>query len=120
MYPRRHPSSNASPTPQRGLRQASFAAGFLLGSLIIVLLLGFFSAAAVSPALHRMVCPDADQPSHQCVITVMAAGLLALTSTQVVASVIPFPTVGFLILRGETHRATPVYRLSPSRAPPSA
>jgi hypothetical protein len=87
--------------------------------LLLILLLGFLSAAAVSPELHRWVCPNADEPDDQCVVTVLAAGLVLGSATHIDATVVIRWIVDAAPPIGEAPHVTAHHRFPPSRAPPS-
>jgi hypothetical protein len=88
------------------------------GALLLVVLLGFFSAAGVSPELHRWICPEAGQPDDQCVIRVLATGLLLSSCTQVDAAVVARAVPAVVRPAVGVPRTLPVDSLSAPRAPP--
>jgi hypothetical protein len=88
----------------------------LAGFLVLVLL--FLGTLAASPTLHQWFHPDANAPSHDCVITLFAKG-------QVSAATVAPLLVGLVILFGGVALLPEMlvlpsadYRFSSSRAPP--
>ena len=85
------------------------------GAAVLVLTL---SVLAASPQFHRWLHPDADQPEHECAITLFQHGVteplaaisFVVTPLLLVAGLGAFPAGPDLL--------APRYRLSPGRAPP--
>ena len=94
-----------------------------LGSSALALLLAasvlFISTAAVTPALHTLIHPDAAAHDHQCVITLFASGhVSAAPDIQIlIAAVALFAGVILLIETFALPSAD--YRFSLGRAPPA-
>jgi hypothetical protein len=96
------------------------AVGRVAGVVLLMALLIGLAALASSPLLHLRLCPNANRPDHHCAVTDFAAGLaevpvaaaLGLAVLAVVFACLPEPAI--------CRRAASPFRLSPSRAPPSA
>jgi hypothetical protein len=92
--------------------------GRALAALLAALYL-FLSLVAVNHALHACWHEDAGQPDHQCVLTLLGNGQVALesTATEPILSGAPF------IVRltfAELHLTPACHRLPPGRGPPTA
>jgi hypothetical protein len=89
------------------------------GGLLMLVLFLFLEASAISPALHSLVCPKAGQPDDDCAVACFAAGLV---ESPPVAANLGSPSLMCRWItiqwREETHPSSPLFRLSPSRAPP--
>lgn len=57
------------------------------GALLVLFML--MAAFAASPALHRSLHADADQPNHHCAITVLAQGQIDVPPCDAVACELP-------------------------------
>jgi hypothetical protein len=93
--------------------------GKTAGAAGLFTLLLFLGLAAVSPPVHEMVCPDADQPGHHCAVTDFATGLLEAPALAWAGLAVFFGVPTVLLWTKEPHRPAPLFRLSPSRAPPA-
>jgi len=86
-------------------------------SLLLILLL-FLDASAVSPTLHSLVCPKAGQPDDDCAVACFAAGLVESPPvTDVSVTVIECHWIAVQWC-DKAFPTSPLFRLSPSRAPP--
>lgn len=94
--------------------------GKTAGALLMLALLVFLSAASASCDLHALVCSDARQPTDHCAIAKYAAGMVEIPALPILCSASGFPD--FVLPTGvnEALPVTPLFRLSPSRAPPFA
>jgi hypothetical protein len=88
-------------------------------ALVCLVVFMVVEVLALSPALHKDIHPDADSPSHHCVVTLLSHSQLTSAGAvcelpALVATLVfclpPLQTAAF---------ASFDYRLSPSRAPPS-
>jgi hypothetical protein len=90
-----------------------------MAALFIVLILAF-SFLAVYPAAHRLVHKDANQPGHECAITLFARSqILPVTA----ASISVFVVLGLLPSFGLPEKSVCLSRpfaLPPSCGPPAA
>jgi hypothetical protein len=93
-------------------------AGRIAGVAVMLALLVFLCAAAVSPTLHEAVCPDAGSPTDTCAVVSFAMGLVESCSTTVCCLAIILGVFISLPWRCEVYHAAPLFRLSPCRAPP--
>jgi len=94
------------------------AAGSKAGVAVVLLLLLGLELAASSPQLHAMICPQAGQANDYCVIKQFQSGMVDLPIVQAVDVSPPFLEVIVPCWREEFHPAAPLFRLTPSRAPP--
>ena len=94
------------------------AAGIAVVVLLIGLLLGLVALAS-SPTLHLRFCPNANRPGHHCAATDFAAGLAEVPVAAALVFAVVMLVAGDFPASEIQHRAAPVFRLSPSRAPPS-
>jgi len=92
--------------------------GRTAGALIMLALLLFLGAAATSNAVHELVCPDAGQPDHHCAVTQFAAGQIETSQVAVACLTVFLGVLTVPVWSKETHPASSLFRLSPSRAPP--
>lgn len=85
---------------------------------ILLLTLLVLGLAACSPELHALICADAGQSDDACAVKQYQSGMLEIPQVQAVdVSVI----LGVAIAASLAERlplASPLFRLSPSRAPP--
>ena len=96
------------------------ASGKMAGMVLSLLLLAGLGLTASSPALHRLICPDAGQADDYCVVKQFQSGLVEAPLAQALV-VAALPGLSLLpCYSDEVHLIMPLYRLSPSRAPPSA
>jgi hypothetical protein len=77
-------------------------------------------AAAVSPQIHRLVHPDAASATHFCLLTQVRHGSMALGVLPVVAPAPPALQMWVVRCPDAPVLSSFDYRLSPSRAPPTA
>ena len=89
----------------------SAIAGVLLGLFIATLSLTYFEA------LHCALHCDADQPSHECAVTLVQKGLLDAAETFVAATPLPAAPCEQIFLTESVLTSTD-FLLSPGRAPP--
>lgn len=94
-------------------------AGQAAGALIMLALLLFLGAAAASITVHELVCPDAGQPDHQCAVTQFAAGQIETPLVAVACLTVFLGVLAVPLWSNEAHPASPLFLLSPSRAPPA-
>ena len=87
--------------------------------MLIALLLGLVAAAS-SPTLHLRLCPNANRPGHHCAVTDFAGGLAEVPVAAALGLVVLAVVFSSVRLPEVLPLATPLFRLSPSRAPPSA
>jgi len=95
-------------------------AGRIAGAALMLGLLVFLDAAAVSFPLHQAVCPDAGKPTDTCAVAAFAAGLAESPATPVLCLAAIVGVFIPLLWRCEVHRTAPLFRLSPSHSPPFA
>ena len=89
------------------------------GSLLCLGLFIFLELLAVSPELHQYFHPDANQPDHQCGVTLMAHG--QVDAAPGALTVVLSPLFAFEI--PSLPLAAPVtvdHHFSPGRAPPAS
>jgi hypothetical protein len=100
------------------LNRTQFRAGGIAAAGLLIGLMLVLSTLTSSPSLHLKFCPNATTPGHHCAVTAFAGGV-AGTSLTPVLSVIPcLIAAAALPLLEFTCRASPLFRLSPSRPPP--
>ncbi len=87
--------------------------GVLLCGMVL-----FLSALAASPSLHKWLHHDADDPDHECAITLFAHGQVSAATVAPVVAVFGALFGGILLLAQTFVLASADYRFSPSRAPP--
>ena len=89
-----------------------------LSSLLVAALLAL-QAMALLPSLHRLVHYDADNPSHQCAVTLLAQGHINLCAAEP-PLVGPPAIIGYAgPLFAEKVLVSTDLQLLPSRGPPS-
>src|SRR5437899_2988525 len=88
-------------------------------ALMLSLWLGTLALAA-SPQLHRLIHKDAQSLNHHCLITHLKQHSLLAASSTILAPTPPIVDVGSACSPDPQFLPTRDYRLSPSRAPPSA
>jgi hypothetical protein len=94
------------------------AAGRIVGVAMLLFLLLGLGMASCSPELHRLICPEADQPNDFCAVKQFQNGLVEVPLLQAVGVSLLFVLVVTVCRGEELHLAFPLFRLSPSRAPP--
>lgn len=88
-------------------------ASLLLGCLLTV------QAMAAFPALHALVHPDADDPAHECAVTLFCHGQVDASPSAV--PILPAPElVTFTELPPQVVFVSTDVRLIPSRGPPAS
>jgi hypothetical protein len=88
-----------------------------LAALLVGMIL-WLDAMAACPALHELIHHDADQPGHECAVTIFAHGKVesATIEVPVVATAVSIeaaPQIEFPVF------GTAIENLPPGRAPPS-
>lgn len=83
--------------------------------IFMVLFCGLMSS---SPALHRIIHPDANQEHHECAITIFAHGHVGLTDGSTILIAPPVREAEAPLLFQNTLLGLTDYLLLPSRAPP--
>jgi hypothetical protein len=83
-------------------------------SILLVLLLNLLAAC---PALHELIHHDADEPGHECAVTLFAHGH-ADSPVMEAAAIIPVAPVKFSPLVSVPFFDTLVTTLPPGRGPP--
>jgi hypothetical protein len=94
------------------------SAGTLASALLMLALLIFLDAAAASSPLHRAVCPDAGKPTDTCAVATFAGGTVADSPAPAVLAIAVCLVLVIARWTDEVLASAPVFRLSPSRAPP--
>lgn len=91
-----------------------------LRALGVLLALHILSALVLeaSPGLHRKIHPDADSPDHECLATMMGAGLIEPTALGLLFAVLVLAVFYKDLPHAESFLPTVAYRLLPGRAPP--
>ena len=91
-----------------------------LRALGLLLALHVLSALVLEarPELHRTVHPNADSPDHQCLVTMMAAGLIETTALVSLVAVLILACLGKALSFAELFLPVIAFRLLPGRAPP--
>ena len=85
------------------------------GLLVAVVLL--LNAMAASPALHELIHHDADQPGHECAVTMFAHGKVD-TSTVDISVVTPATSIEIVPPVIFSVFAPAIENLPPGRGPP--
>jgi hypothetical protein len=102
----------------RILQQSKFgkaASAFVLAVLVLLL-----SALGSSPALHKLIHPDAGAPDHECVISLFANGQVSSAPSAQVLVGLVLLFGGVALLTATLIFSSADYRFSSSRAPPSS
>jgi hypothetical protein len=86
----------------------------LLGASVL-----FSSLLAVSPALHQFFHNDANQASHECVVTMLQKHQVSTDSTLVMAVLLAPAIFFFRLVAGAPVLAQTTYSRSRGRAPPA-
>lgn len=89
------------------------ALGVLLCALVLLL-----SALAASPSFHQWLHHDADNPDHECAVTLFSSGHVNAASLVPVAVVVIVFFAVLALLPQDFVPASADYRFSSSRAPP--
>jgi hypothetical protein len=95
------------------------AAGRVVGVVLLLFLLLGLGLAASSAQLHELLCPDAGQPDDSCVIKQFQSGLIEAPLARPVVVLFLFLLAASSCQTGERYLASPLFELSPSRAPPA-
>lgn len=103
-------------TPARRWR----GVGRIVGALLMLALLVFLGAAAVSFPLHQSVCPDAGSPTDSCAVVAFAAGLVESPLSLVLGATVILTFLIALLMPCEADSSMPLFRLYPSHSPPFA
>jgi len=87
-------------------------AAWLVGTILLL------DAMAACPALHELIHHDADQPGHECAVTMFAHGKVESATVEVPLAVAMYPIettpqIEFSVF------STAIENLPPGRAPPA-
>jgi len=93
-------------------------AGRSVGIVVLLFLLLGLSIASCSPKLHQLICPQAGQADDFCAIKQFQCGSVEALLAQADLGLPSFVFVAKSHCVEELHLASPLFRLSPSRAPP--
>jgi hypothetical protein len=100
-------------------RNLKFGTVFRKASAVLLCAMVLFLAAlAASPSLHEWLHHDANEPDHDCAITLFAHGQVNATTIVPVMAVVAALFGGVALLARTFELASADYRFSPSRAPP--
>ena len=100
-------------------RNLKFGTVFRKASAVLLCAMVLFLAAlAASPSLHEWLHHDANEPSHECVVTLFAHGQVNATTIVPVVALVAALFGGVALLTQSFELASADYRFSPSRAPP--
>ncbi len=88
-------------------------------ALLLACLILLLDAMAACPKLHELIHHDADQPGHECAVTMFAHGQVD-SSVEIVAAVIPLVPVEFSLLTLVSIPNAQVETFPPGRGPPAA
>jgi hypothetical protein len=94
-------------------------AGRIAGVAVLIALVLGLGLCASSAALHQKLCPYAGTPGDSCAVAAFAAGLVTASPVPVIVAAVVWLVVGAILLSEVSLPPTPLYRLSPSRAPPA-
>jgi hypothetical protein len=89
------------------------ASAILLCAMVL-----FLAALAASPSLHEWLHHDANEPDHECAVTLFVHGQVSATTIVPVMAVMAALFGGIALLAKTFELASADYRFSPSRAPP--
>jgi len=101
---------------QLGIRHLQRPGLAVLASLLVCLVL-LLDAMAACPSLHELIHHDADEPGHECAVTLFAHGQVDSPVVEV-AAIMAVAPVEFLPLTSVSVCNGPVATLPPGRAPP--
>ncbi len=88
------------------------------GAVLLCAFVLFLAALAASPSLHEWLHHDANEPDHECAVTLFLHGQVNAT-TIVPVMAVAFALFGGIALLAETFVVPSTeYRFCPSRAPP--
>jgi hypothetical protein len=93
-------------------RQSKAVIASLLAGLVLLL-----GAMAACPALHELIHHDADEPGHECAVTLIAHGQMDSPVVEV-AAIIPVAPVEFSPLASSPFFSALAATLPPGRGPP--
>jgi hypothetical protein len=79
----------------------------------------FLTALAASPSLHQWFHHDADDPDHECAVTLFVHGQVSAAAVAPVAAALVALFGGISLLAQTFVLASADYRFSSSRAPPA-
>jgi hypothetical protein len=100
-------------------RTLKFGTVFRKASAVLLCAMVLFLAAlAASPSLHEWLHHDANEPDHECAVTVFVHGQVDATTIVPVMAVIGALFGGIALLARTFELASADYLFSPSRAPP--
>lgn len=88
----------------------------MLASLLVVMVL-LLAAMAACPKLHELIHHDADEPGHQCAVTMFIHGQVD-SVVVAVAAIIPVGPVELPIVHPLPVFSAPLDILPPGRGPP--
>ena len=88
----------------------------VLAALLVALVL-LLDGMAACPSLHELIHHDADEPGHECAVTLFAHGQVDSPVVEV-AAIMAVAPVEFLPLTSVSVCNGPVATLPPGRAPP--
>lgn len=94
------------------------AAGRIAAMVLLLFLLLGLGLAASSAQLHEFICPDAGQLDDFCVIKQFQRGLIEAPLARPVVVLFLFLMAVISCQAGERCLASPLFEVSPSRAPP--
>ncbi|OHE77446.1 MAG: hypothetical protein A2107_14485 [Verrucomicrobia bacterium GWF2_62_7] len=95
-----------------------YAAERSTGAALLVAVILLLGACGAFPALHALVCPNANQPCDHCVVTKFVGGAVESPLAQAAVAVLFFCLAVLPCWNVSVCQVAPPFRLSPSRAPP--
>jgi hypothetical protein len=100
-------------------RTLKFGTVFRKASAVLLCAMVLFLAAlAASPSLHEWLHHDANEPNHDCAVTLFVHGQVSATTIVPVMAVVAALFGGVALLAKTFDLASADYRFSLSRAPP--
>jgi hypothetical protein len=100
-------------------RSFKFGTVFRKASAVLLCAIVLFLAAlAASPSLHQWLHHDANEPGHECAVTLFTHGQVNATTIVPVVAVVAALFGGVALLARTFELASADYRFSRSRAPP--
>jgi hypothetical protein len=100
-------------------RTLKFGTVFRKASAVLLCAMVLFLAAlAASPSLHEWLHHDANEPDHECAVTLFAHGQVDATTIVPLMAVVAALFGGVALLARTFELASADYRFSRSRAPP--
>ena len=88
-------------------------------SLLLSALVLLSSVMAVSPSLHKLLHNDANQASHQCVVTLLQKHQVSTSATSLAVPQLDSTVIGFVQARNDLAPSSCVYLLPHTRGPPA-